>query len=114
MSPFYTVWLLAQTAEPSPVAWFTQLGAFAVAAVIGWAWLRDISKARDRMLAAIEQQGPILAEIRDVMRTSADTLRAAGDAMAAMSEALRTRTPDQAELVRIRDLLANLESRLRQ
>lgn len=104
--------VFGQSSTEDPTVWFTSLGAFTVAAAIGWAWLRDVSKQRDRLLQAVEQQGPILTEMRDVMRTNSETLRAAAEAMGDMAEALK-RLPTEAEITRLRDALAAAEARLR-
>lgn len=101
------VLLVAAGEGPSsdPLTFFTSLGAFAAAAAVGLMWIKDIKGQRDRAMLAVEAQTPILVEIRDVMRSSHATLQSAADAMSAMSEALKTRIPTEADITRMRDAL---------
>lgn len=101
------IWL-AQSAPVDPATLLTQFGAFGAAAAFLVAWLWDVRKDRNRLLTIVEQQQPILIETRDVLRTAAETVRAAGNAMQAMSEAL-PRLPTEAELTRLRVALEQAE-----
>jgi LPXTG-motif cell wall-anchored protein len=109
------VWWLAQAAPQTgdPATWLTGLGAFAAAAAVGYFGWRDAIKQRDRAIAIIEQHGPVLVEIRDIMRAHPETLRAATEAMEAMAEALKSRIPTEAEVTRLRDALDRAEKLVR-
>lgn len=87
-----------------PAALFTQLGAFGAAAVALFAWQRDTARQRDRLMEAVEHQGPILIEMRDALRNTSETLRAASEAMISMAKSME-RIPSEAEIVRLRDAL---------
>jgi hypothetical protein len=110
MPVFYVAWMMAQTADPSPTALFTQLGAFGAALAVGAVAYRDKSKQCDRLLAAVEQQTPILIENRDTMRSALSTIEANTTAMRAMSEALK-RCPTETEITRLRIMLEDAENR---
>lgn len=102
----YVLWAVDTTSDPTSL--LALLGPFAAAAAaLGYGW-RDAAKQRDRAQNMCESlasaQTPILAEIRDVLRTVTGTNVAATKAMEAMSEALR-RIPTEAEIVRLRDAL---------
>lgn len=92
-----------------PASLFTQLGAFAAAAVALFAWQRDTARQRDRLMEAVEHQGPILIEMRDALRNTSDTLRAASEAMIAMAKSLE-RIPSETEIVRLRDALTRADN----
>lgn len=95
------------TQDPSSL--FAQLGAFAAAAVALFAWQRDTAKQRDRLMEAVEHQGPILIEMRDALRNTSETLRAASEAMISMAKSME-RIPTEAEIVRLRDALQRADN----
>lgn len=108
----FEVWWLAQAtpAPEDPTFWLTSLGAFSVAAAVGWFFLRDTIRQRDRAVAAVEAYGPVLTEVRDVLRTNSETLRDSTAAMSAMAEALKS-LPTVVEVTRLRDALDRVERR---
>jgi hypothetical protein len=109
-SPIAAAFWIAQSTEPStPVAWFTQLGAFSVALGVGFYAYRDLQKRNDRQLEAVEKLVPVFVQFPVLLQASTDTLRAAADAMAAMSETIKGRALAVDELVRVRDLLQELQ-----
>lgn len=104
--------ILSQTSGADPSSLFTQLGAFAAACVALVLWQRDTARQRDRLLDLEEKRGPLLVEVRDVMRQVLEVLRATSDATKSMAEALE-RVPSEAEITRLRDALAASEGRRR-
>ena len=108
-----SIWFaqVAPTSGSDATALVTQLGAFGSAALALYLWQRDTGKQRDRAMAVVEQQTPILVEMRDVMRSASENLRATASAMEAMSK-LFERVPSEAEITRMRDALAIVEKRL--
>src|SRR5688500_10104058 len=99
---------LAQTSPTDPVGLIGQFGAFGAAVLFLLMWRHDTAKDRDRLLAIVEAQQPILVETRDVLRTASETVRAAANAMQSMSESLQ-RVPSEAELTRLRVALEEAE-----
>lgn len=99
------------------IPFFTQLGAFGTAAAILWLWKSSESREKERLLNVLEAQTNLLSDIKRGVESNETALLSLNRTVEINTQALTRLTevmgkmPTEAELVRMRDTLAEVNRR---
>lgn len=109
-SPGGVAVLLAQTSE-NPAQFFTQLGIASAVCFVLYLWLRDVTKQRDRALAALETIQPTLEAVKHAMERSNDAHITGAEAAKAVTVTLQN-LPDAKVWYKLDEVVGKMSTAL--